>query len=304
MHATPYHAGELLVQQRTGEAAPASLNGRNIAPHVPAPARGFVTQQNMVLLGTADSRSRLWATLVTGRPGFASVSDSLTDVRLELEDREGVFDLAPSIKDLRATDPIAMLFIELSTRRRLRVNGTLTAAGAKALEMHVAQAYAACPKYIQRRTPAGQISVPALEAASGTAFTDALKSIIERADTLFVASAGPDGLLDVSHRGGRTGFAEFRNGTLHIPDYAGNSMFNTLGNLELDNRAGLCIPDFEHSCQWLLSGRAQGRYEVPGSDDKTGGTLRWVEFVPAEWTRLPLNVARVWTFVDSSPFNA
>lgn len=303
MQTVPYHPGELRVQQRTGEAAPASLNGRNIAHHVPAAARGFVTQQDMVLLGTTDSHDRLWASLVTGRPGFAEVSDDRADVRVHIADPDKILEQSPALQGLRANDPIAMLFIELSTRRRLRVNGTLTRADATALEVHVAQSYAACPKYIQRRKLTEPGLIHSVQPGRGADSPDALVGLIERADTLFIASAGADGLLDVSHRGGRPGFAEWRDGVLRIPDYAGNSMFNTLGNLELDDRAGFCIPDFEQSCQWMLTGRAQGRFEVEGTEDQTGGSLRWIEFVPTEWVRLPLNVAMAWTFVDSSPFN-
>ncbi|MDE2154795.1 MAG: pyridoxamine 5'-phosphate oxidase family protein [Xanthomonadaceae bacterium] len=303
MQTSPYHVGELRVQQRTGETGPASLNGRNIAPHVPAPARGFVTQQDMVLLGTADPQGHLWATMVTGRSGFAGVSDDLAEVRVRIEDPNKVLEKSAALRGLQANDSIAMLFIELSTRRRLRVNGMLTRADSAALEMHVEQSYAACPKYIQRRKPVEAGHLHPVADGDGTDSLAALVSLIERADTLFIASAGPDGLLDVSHRGGRAGFAEWHDGALCIPDYAGNSMFNTLGNLEVDTRAGICIPDFERSYQWLLTGRACGQFEVEGTEDQTGGTLRRIKFVPVEWVRLPFNTARMWAFVDSSPFN-
>ena len=164
-------------------------------------------------------------------------------------------------------------------------------------------AFQACPKYIQRRTPVEVGGPTSAVSTSNTKGVAAMVAHINCADTLFISSAGADGLLDVSHKGGRAGFAEWRDGVLRIPDYAGNSMFNTLGNLELDDRAGICIPDFEHSRQWMLTGRAQGLFAVAGTEDQTGGTLRWIEFHPSEWTCVPLNVARAWTLVDSSPFN-
>lgn len=292
-----------MIQRRMGEEAVATLSGHNISTHVPAAARGFVGKQDLVILGTEDPETRLWATLVTGSPGFATVSDDLADLRVELQDPKRVFEHAPSLQHLRVAEPIALLFIELTTRRRLRVNGSLTAVERSALGVHVAQAYPACPKYIQRRQVADQGAVDAPAIATGTAITTPLKSLLERADTLFIATAGVDALLDVSHRGGRNGFAEFRDGAIQIPDFVGNSMFNTLGNLALDDRAGLCIPDFENSCQWLLTGRALGRFDVPDSAERTGGTHRWIQFMPTARALLPLNVARTWKFVDSSPFN-
>lgn len=303
MSANPFHPGELMIQRLAGEEAMAEMNGHNISPRIPAAARAFVGKQDLVVLGTEDDDTRLWATLVTGSAGFASVSEDLADVRVDLDDPNGVLALAPSLKHLHASEPIAMLFIELTTRRRLRVNGALTAVAGSALAVHVVQAYPACPKYIQRRQVANQVALETPIMACGTAVTVPLISLLENTDTLFITTAGVDGLLDVSHRGGRRGFAEFTDGKIMIPDFAGNSMFNTLGNLAMDERAGLCIPDFERSCQWLLTGRGVGRLEVPDAPEKTGGTRRWIEFVPATWALLPLNVSRTWKFVDSSPFN-
>jgi len=299
----PFHPGELKIQRLVGEEATAKMNGRGISPRVPGAARAFVGKQDLVILGTEDAGKQLWATLVTGTSGFAHVSDDLAHVHVDMHHPTGVLSVAPSLKDLHPSQPIAMLFIELTTRRRLRVNGSLTAVAASALEVHVAQAYAACPKYIQRRQIADQAAIETPIMATGTALTAPLISLFENADTLFIATAGVDGLLDVSHRGGRRGFAELRDGKIRIPDFAGNSMFNTLGNLALDDRAGLCIPDFERSCQWLLTGRAVVRFDVSDSPDKTGGTRRWIEFVPTAWALLPLNVPRTWNFIDSSPFN-
>ena len=59
------------------------------------------------------------------------------------------------------------------------------------------------------------------------------------ADTFFVASAHAERGVDASHRGGLPGFVRvLGDRTLEIPDYPGNSMFNTLGNPAADPRAG------------------------------------------------------------------
>ena len=50
--------------------------------------------------------------------------------------------------------------------------------------------------------------------------------------TFFIASVHAERGADASHRGGRPGFVEIRNhSTLAFPDYAGNQMFQTLGNI-------------------------------------------------------------------------
>jgi hypothetical protein len=55
--------------------------------------------------------------------------------------------------------------------------------------------------------------------------------------------------VDVSHRGGKPGFVRVQRDAagvdvLTVPDFAGNQMFNTLGNLQLHPRAGLLFVDF------------------------------------------------------------
>ena len=91
--------------------------------------------------------------------------------------------------------------------------------------------------------------------------------MIARSDTFFIASRfreNGDDLrqgIDVSHRGGLPGFIVVAHETaLLFPDYAGNCMFGTLGNLVVDPRCGLLFIDFETgdmlklACQLLVCG--------------------------------------------------
>ena len=55
--------------------------------------------------------------------------------------------------------------------------------------------------------------------------------------------------------------------TLVWRDYSGNAMFNTLGNLETDPRAGLFFPDFATGSALLLSGTARIVWE--SSDERS-----------------------------------
>ena len=83
---------------------------------------------------------------------------------------------------------------------------------------------------------------------------DAIRRLILRADTFFIATAYPADKcdvtaqthgVDVSHRGGKPGFVRVESDTtLIVPDYAGNQFFNTIGNLLVNPRAGLLFIDF------------------------------------------------------------
>ena len=48
---------------------------------------------------------------------------------------------------------------------------------------------------------------------------------------------------------------------LWLPDYPGNYMFNTLGNLLVEPRAGLLFLDFERGDALQLTGRGEPRWE-------------------------------------------
>jgi hypothetical protein len=62
----------------------------------------------------------------------------------------------------------------------------------------------------------------------------------------------------VSHRGGPAGFVHIEDDhTLLVPDYLGNFFFMTLGNMEVNPRAGLLFIDFERGDLLSLSGRTE-----------------------------------------------
>lgn len=303
----PFHDGEIAVQTLTGERPAAIVNGRVIADAVPIPAVGFVAQQDMVVLSRTDESGAHRAAVAMARAGFATVSDDRRRVDVELDTTMAAFSPNGPLADLAEDDRVGGLFIELATRRRLRVNGRITKMGEGGFSLAIAEAYPACPKYIQRRVveAVGPVEDGDQTIATGTDLTDDLRSWIEGADTLFVASGNPDGELDVSHRGGASGFVRVVDGALSVPDYPGNSMFNTLGNLTLDPRAGLVIPDFATGAQLCLTGTVELDLATSATDpnDPTGGSGRWWTFNPTTWHRITPTASRRWSAADPSPFN-
>ena len=128
--------------------------------------------------------------------------------------------------------------------------------------------------------------------------------IIGQADTMFVASRHADSGADASHRGGTPGFIRIvDDNTLRIPDFHGNSMFNTLGNFEVDPRAGLCIPDFVHGQLLQLTGTASIHWDQEDPDNLTGGTHRFWEFKVKRWLLRDTPQQLEWEYLDASPFN-
>ena len=81
--------------------------------------------------------------------------------------------------------------------------------------------------------------------------------LIARADTFFIATDHPESGADISHRGGNPGFVRIVDSRrLAIPDYSGNNMFNTLGNIVANPRVGLLFIGFESGRTLQLTGRA------------------------------------------------
>lgn len=302
----PYHSGERAVQELTGERGPAILNARGIGDRIPPGAVSFLAKQQLCVIGATARDRAVWGTILAGRGGFAQTDDARRTLSLRLEDETGTLRSTPPFADLAEGDFVGTLFIELPTRRRLRINGRLERLSDAQLTVAIDQAYANCPKYIQRRTlapadPAQDRTWPAI--ATGSELTDELRAWIAGADTFFVASAHPDGPVDASHRGGAPGFVQLRGDVLLIPDYVGNAMFNTLGNLHLNARAGLVFVDFAGNRQLKLTGRAALDLQVRESDANTGGTGRGWTFAVERWFAAPLNLALSSDFVEASPFN-
>lgn len=302
----PFHDGERAILEITGERAVAATNGRIIGDAVPPPAVPFVASQELAVLSREDADGRLWAGIVFGPKTFASVSEDRRT--LTMTPSGGASMRGAPLDGLTRGDRLGALFIELTTRRRLRVNGTVDSTEAGQLEVKIEEAYPACPKYIQRRVlePASNASNTTAAVNSGTKLTEALQTWITKADTIFVAS-GPRGQrLDVSHRGGEPGFLRIMDGRLRVPDYPGNSMFNTSGNFRSDPRAGLVVPDFATGQQLSLTGTATLHVDGPAIGDPsgpTGGTDRWWDFAPEVWVITTLATPRGWSLPEPSPFN-
>jgi uncharacterized protein len=303
----PFHSGEVRLQQQTGERDRAILSGRLISDAIPPAAHPFIGQQAYVVVAWLAPDGRLWSELVVSAPGFAASSADGSRLALEVPRRR---DVAANFSILHQIAPghhVGLLFIELASRRRLRVNGIVGERLGDALWICVAEAYPNCPKYIQRRELVSATDEkPAphpVPSAEGTVLEESLARLIRDADTFFVASAHPNGLVDCSHRGGRPGFITVEANTLHIPDYPGNSMFGTLGNLALCPRAGLTFIDFDNQRQLRLTGNATLDIEGTAHVGETGGTGRWWSFTAAYWTASSLPTSLAWRLVDRSPFN-
>jgi uncharacterized protein len=300
-----YHEGEIRAQELAGERATGEANGAAIGVKIMAGALGFVQAQRMVFVSSTDVEGRRWASVLIGEAGFLKVSEDRRTMWIELDaKRNDATD--PLWENVKANGQIGLLIIEFETRRRLRVNGE-GQLKKNSLTIQVEETYANCPKYITRRKLrfGGPLdgSKPARELC-GEALSEAQKKLLKETDMLILATGYRERGADASHRGGNPGFVEVVDEkTLRVPDYMGNSMFNTVGNLLVDPHFGMLIPDFANGHLLQLTGTAKVDWNAQELEDKTGGTHRVVEYKVDAWrvTAMPEQLEE--RFLDYSPFN-
>jgi predicted pyridoxine 5'-phosphate oxidase superfamily flavin-nucleotide-binding protein len=203
-----------------------------------------------------------------------------------------------------------LLGIELHTRRRNRVNGTVTAIDSDRFEVQVGQSFGNCPKYIQTRMfeLIEQDSATPQSIHQFQMLGSEERATIAAADTFFIAtayqntSAGIASGVDVSHRGGKPGFVRLDDDcTLTVPDFSGNCQFNTFGNLELNPSAGLLFVDFDRGNLLYLTGTAEVIWEGAQINDYEGAE-RLFRFHLDRGYRVEGSLPLRWSSPALSPF--
>jgi predicted pyridoxine 5'-phosphate oxidase superfamily flavin-nucleotide-binding protein len=294
-----FHAGELAVQRRAGvRAAAERLGGMLDAPELGGGFARFLAERTFAALTARDGAGRLWISPLTRPPGFLQVRGH-ADLRVHAVPAPG-----DPLHELLPAQPVGMLAIEFARRRRVRINGTLSDASGDGFAVRVDQAYGNCPQYIQQRllAPVGPAAGEAPAVRRGQTMSPADVALIRRADTFLLGTSHPDRGADASHRGGSPGFVRVCDDrTLWWPDYPGNNMFNSLGNLDVDPAAALLFVDFISGDTVHLSGTARLDWTASGDGDD-GGTGRRLVFTThavVAGPPLPLRADRV----VASPFN-
>src|SRR3954467_14747240 len=114
-----------------------------------------------------------------------------------------------------------------------------------------------------------------LEERSRSQFTDDDKSFIESCIYLFIATADASGHPDCSFKGGAPGFVRVTGPSeLAFPDYDGNGMFKSLGNLVVNPHVGLLFIAMHDKPKRLrINGTASVRCDDPLLPETVGAQL-------------------------------
>jgi uncharacterized protein len=274
-----YHEGELEMQRRAGVRALADRVGGIINAEISRGAAAFVAAQRFVILATVDAGGAPTASILGGAPGFASATNERT---LAIVPAFG--STARVMADIDATGVAGLLAIEPATRRRIRVNGHATRKDA-AILLSTSEVYSNCPQYIRPRVTRERPVTASPSTSMAYTLSATQQQWIAAADTFFLATAHPQRGADASHRGGPPGFVTIDSPTrLSWPDYPGNNMFNSLGNLAVHPHCGLLFVDFARGATLQLRGTAR----VEGDAERVvtvviEEVVEMTEAIPLRW---------------------
>ncbi len=277
---SPWHSGEITMQEKLGVVERMQKAGQKvIRDYMPDQHREFFSNLPYIAVGTVDEKGAPWATMLTGAPGFISSPDP----RSLVIQKDGNDPTNPLFINAAKQDGIAFVGVDLSNRRRNRLNGRVRTENSNQWVVDVQHSFGNCPQYIQLHdsAPVAEASVPrVVKGEHSDVLTARAIEIITKADTFFVASyvESEDGSnqVDVSHRGGKAGFVRLdSDGSMTIPDFAGNLHFNTLGNFLVNPKAGLLFVDFETGDALHLTGIAEVILESPDIKFFQGAERLW-----------------------------
>ena len=252
-----FHEGEVVLQSEAGvdSAAFEAMAQQAMVPGLHPREAEFVNERTFAVATTIDRDGRPWSSPMFGssdRPLFG-VHDPIT-IAVGAQQAPG----DPMLTNIADTNQLGVLFFDPSYRRRIKSIGHAAVVNDEVTYV-LDRSFGICNKYIYKRNHV--VAETASTASQPTATPDSSlddQSITQlaTADTAFLASYHEVNGADPTHRGGPAGFVTVVDEkTLSIPDYMGNGMFNTLGNLRIDDRIGFMTVDFASGRTIHVTGR-------------------------------------------------
>ncbi len=118
-----------------------------------------------------------------------------------------------------------------------------------------------CPKYLNAKHISPSTPTPKLITTTAHLPKEAIL-LLSKSDLFFISSSNHESDMDTNHRGGPPGFVRLvsndpTGAVLVYPEYSGNRLYQTLGNLQTTPHAGLVFPDFDTGDVLYLTGTTE-----------------------------------------------
>ncbi|KAK6526059.1 hypothetical protein TWF281_011098 [Arthrobotrys megalospora] len=257
--------------------------------YLPPGVARFLSICPLIAVGTTSPSGQPWASLLTGVPGFArNFGPGIVGMQTAVAAGDPIYEnlseeaWGESINGEEGTGEgmIAGLAVNLERRQRVKFYGKSKrgmrkmeqAKGLATIMMEIEQTLGNCPKYMNARHLDLVHMDPPTNVTQNyevsTSLPQEALDLISRSDMFFVASRNGHTDMDVNHRGGPTGFVrvlpQTSGGsntqgptTLVWPEYSGNRLYQTLGNLQVTPLAGLTFADFHTGDMLYLTGTTE-----------------------------------------------
>jgi ferredoxin-NADP reductase len=155
------------------------------------------------------------------------------------------------------------------TRKRVKIGGKMVAGTVRETQVEIEglstkqhqvqlvtkidQSLGNCPKYLNQY----ELQPALVEAklfSTGSTLPDKGRALVNKSDMFFLStSANKD--MDVNHRGGPPGFVRISApNQIVYPEYSGNRLYQSLGNLLINPKIGITFPDYESGDVLYITG--------------------------------------------------
>jgi hypothetical protein len=278
-----WHSGERTVQGMLGVSTASRPNPTSL--EFPPTHGARIASNHLLSIGALDDESRPWSTIWGGQRGFANrIAKGVLEIRTLVGCQydpvaQALLDSTTRGEPARPVRTehklMSGLSIDFDSRDRVKVMGKLLTGEARDhsndmeeihLAMAVQESTGNCPKYINKRDVRTHVPSPHLVSDS-LPLPQGAVDLIHKTDLIFISST--DGYsMDTNHRGGPAGFMRVASNeaagvdgsggvVLVYPEYTGNRLYQSLGNLYLNPKIGITVPDFETSDVLYMTGTAQ-----------------------------------------------
>ncbi|KAL1586455.1 hypothetical protein WHR41_05239 [Cladosporium halotolerans] len=237
----------------------------------------------LIAIGTLDKQGRPWTTLWGGEKGISQpIAQGVIGIRTPVVGKHDpvVEELVGSkadgavVREEGVGRMVSGLTIDLETRKRVKMFARMVAGALSLREdeatdarqhfaevqlvLKVEQSMGNCPKYLNKKRIELAESDPKLVSDLPQLPQRAI-DLLAKADMFFLSSANHVSDMDTNHRGGPPGFVrvvsnEPSGAILCYPEYSGNRLYQTLGNLKVNPLLGICVPDYETGDMLYLTG--------------------------------------------------
>lgn len=252
------------------------------------PQASFMLQRGPLLaLGTLDSQSRPWTTLWGGIAGFSEpLGGGLVGTRTIVDGKNdpvvqalvGEAAKGETIQPKDGGKLLAGLAIDLMTRKRVKIAGRMVAGTVQEIDVEsekgredddapkkqdrvqlvtkIEQSMGNCPKYLNQYELQPAL-VRSKIISEGPLLSSEGRALIDRADMFFLSTSTASD-QDTNHRGGPPGFVRtIAPNQIIYPEYSGNRLYQSLGNLQINPRIGITFPDYDTGDVLYITGTAE-----------------------------------------------